>query len=113
MRSYTKVVKADNGEIVTATFAKDFGVSGEVFRWQHNRDQHALQLYNLLITSKYIYTFDDFPAGLIWNLNGMGQTGYSGPVWNGSSPVNVYSGASPDIVSLGYDIQPYDSHPLN
>lgn len=114
MRSYTKVIQEPTTtQLFTATFAQNFGISGDVVRWQHERAQSALALYNLLVTGKYIWVFDDFPQGLIWNLNGQGQTQHSGSVYNGTSPTAVYSGSSQAIASLGYTILPYEDHPLN
>jgi hypothetical protein len=101
MRSYSKViVEPSRGEIFTAKFAADFGIGGKVMRWQHERTQGALALYNLLI----------FPAGQVYVFPADPGT----VTWSNSSTVDVaYSGSSAAIAGLGYSIKPYDSHPLN
>jgi hypothetical protein len=100
MRSYTKiVVDPESGKIFTAKFAKDFGIAGDVKRWQHQRTQNALALYNLLIFPQgQVYVFPTDP-GIV--------------SWSNTSVTTAYSGASAAIAALGYTILPYDSHPEN
>src|SRR5262245_4830045 len=108
MRSYTKVIlEPTTGQIFTATFATDFGISGQVKRWQHERSQGALALYNLLTTGQYVWIFDKFPVGLTWEMNGQNGITRTGTVYNGETPTAVYSGASGAIASLGYTILEY------